>query len=240
MSLNGNVKTGKWEILPNKKLLINRVTDEVLYQNAFIDDALLILQKSGNQEDSFVLININKIPDLNALKYLEDLEEKKLIASEPTERGVIKISASGKIIGNDIYKGAKVKSHDGKIISGVFQVEPLAKNKFIEVHNGNISRVYFVRTYFTFEKKEVKVEEDQFKDLLGSKVLTNLKEVNKEYNVSFTLTDIEKDSYEVRVNEDGVITKAVDIQQRTIVILAIIAVLILFTCLGFYIYFDTL
>lgn len=236
MSLNGNVKTGKWEILPNKKLLINRVSDEVLYQNAFIDDALLILQKSGNQEDSFVLININKIPDLNALKYLEDLEEKKQIASEPIENGVVKILANGRVIGNDIYKGVKVKSHDGKIISGIFQVEPVAKNKFIEVQNGIIIRVYSIRTYLTSEKKEVKIEEEQFHEFLGSKVLTNLEELNKKYNVSFTLTDSDKITYEVKVNEDGIITRAIDIQERAFVKIAIfIAFLILCILLGLYI-----
>ena len=70
MSVNGAAKTGKWELLPNGKLLVDRVSDQIVLKNQFIDEALMILQKSASDDDPFILVDEKKIPDLDVLRYL--------------------------------------------------------------------------------------------------------------------------------------------------------------------------
>ena len=62
MSVNGMVVTGKWELPPNGKLLINRLSDRIVLNHQFIDYALMILQESGSDEDPFLLVgkSVNK------------------------------------------------------------------------------------------------------------------------------------------------------------------------------------
>lgn len=227
MSLNGNVKIGKWEMLPNKKLLVNRLKDEILYENAFIDDALFILQKSGSQENSFVLININKIPDLDALKYLSDIEEKKKIPENRNEKGGLKLLRNGEIYGSDIMIGANVQSHDGRIVSGIFKSGSLSENAFIEVSAGVVTRVFYILTYFTTDNKQVEIEQMPLYGLVNARVITNLLDINKKPNEKFILKDSDNIVYEVIVNEENIITNIIDVQERAFIMWVIVGIFLL-------------
>jgi hypothetical protein len=77
MSYNGIVKTGTWELLPTNQLLINRVNDEIILEHLFVNKDLLILKKTGRNDNPFILINKVEIPDLNVEQYLSELEKKK-------------------------------------------------------------------------------------------------------------------------------------------------------------------
>lgn len=72
MSLNGQVQFGKWEYRPaTQRLLIERPTDAILMQSAFIDDGLMILKKSASDDPTFILVNSAVIPDLDVVGYLQ-------------------------------------------------------------------------------------------------------------------------------------------------------------------------
>lgn len=74
MSLNGQVQFGKWEYRPStQRLLIERPTDALLLQNAFIDKGLMILKKSGGPDPAIILVNRTVIPDMDVVRYLEKL-----------------------------------------------------------------------------------------------------------------------------------------------------------------------
>jgi hypothetical protein len=74
MTSNGSTKTGKWELLPTKQLLIDRNSDQIILDHLFVDKALLILKLSGVNERPFILINTEEIPDLDVLAYLKNIE----------------------------------------------------------------------------------------------------------------------------------------------------------------------
>jgi hypothetical protein len=69
--VNGQAIVGTWEYRQaSKRLLINRVSDNILLQNGFFSNALLVLKKSGSEDPGFILVNREKIPDLNYVEYL--------------------------------------------------------------------------------------------------------------------------------------------------------------------------
>lgn len=72
MSLSGKVKMGTWEYLAEaKSILIDRVQDQILLNHAFLDNAVMILKFDGtSNDDLFILVNQNIIPDLEVLSYL--------------------------------------------------------------------------------------------------------------------------------------------------------------------------
>ena len=74
MTSNGTTKTGKWELLPTNQLLIDRKSDQIILDHLFVDKALLILKLTGANEQPFILINADVIPDLDVLGYLKKFE----------------------------------------------------------------------------------------------------------------------------------------------------------------------
>ena len=73
MSLDGQVKIGKWEYLaPAKSLLIDRIEDKILLNQYFVDTAVMAL-KMDNTDKSFILANEQIIPDYNVADYLKKL-----------------------------------------------------------------------------------------------------------------------------------------------------------------------
>lgn len=77
ISKNGSAIKGSWEYLPEaRSIFINRGSDSILYNEAFLSKAVLILKKDGTENDFFVLANENIIPDLDAIKYLRSLRSK--------------------------------------------------------------------------------------------------------------------------------------------------------------------
>ncbi len=72
ISENGIVTFGKWELLNRANSILIEYTHSIrLYNQAFFDEAILALRLDGTQ-DFFILVNQNKIPDLNIVKYIND------------------------------------------------------------------------------------------------------------------------------------------------------------------------
>jgi len=79
LSKNGKVQIGKWDYFPEaKSLLIDRNTDKILCNEAFIDKGVLILRLDGTDNQFFMLANENIVPDLDAIGYLKNLRYQKL------------------------------------------------------------------------------------------------------------------------------------------------------------------
>src|SRR6266542_5093632 len=78
MSLNGQVSIGKWEYLSAaRSLLIDRIQDQILLNQNFIDPAVMILKRDGLKDENLILINEILIPDLNVTDYLKKLYYRK-------------------------------------------------------------------------------------------------------------------------------------------------------------------
>ena len=84
MSVNGQVQLGRWEYREStQRLLIERPTDAILLQSAFVDNALMVLKKSGSNDLAFLLVNRSEVPGLDYETYLMNYVDRKgLVYSE--------------------------------------------------------------------------------------------------------------------------------------------------------------
>ncbi|WP_157576689.1 hypothetical protein [Asinibacterium sp. OR53] len=234
MALNGNVTEGKWELLPNSKLLINRMVDQIMLQNMFIDDALMALQKSGSNDEPFVLINEKKIPDLNALKYLQQVDEKKLNDSV-TDGNKSVVLESGTIIGNPFYRFKKVEGIDGSIVSGVFRSNRKSIEEYVVVKSGVIEETYYVKHY-SIDGFDITIHQSDWNSLQkGDKVLN----FSKSGIPNRFKAKIEGESYTITLNEEGVITKLRTLGATIFVIGIMIALLVAALAIAINRYFSS-
>lgn len=123
MSKEGNVITGTWEYLSYaNSLLIDRGQDKRLYNQGFIDECIMVLKLDGTMEDYHILVNQNKIPDLNYKNYLrlKTIKEKNLKQFSLVNGGMLfceectsNISFFGFDIGLRIFNDDLVPIDDG-------------------------------------------------------------------------------------------------------------------------------
>ncbi|MCF8272970.1 MAG: hypothetical protein K9I95_03980 [Flavobacteriaceae bacterium] len=106
MSLNGQVKMGKWKYYPAaRSIKIDRITDQILLNQAFFDKAVMILKYDGLPDrDLFTLADANVIPDLDVKKYLLSVINTKLNVT------------TDKLLGGnslEVYRGASMMTKEG-------------------------------------------------------------------------------------------------------------------------------
>lgn len=120
----GEVATGKWEYLPSmQSLLIEYDGKRRMYNQGFLDKAVLLLRKEGT-EKMFTLANLRLLPDLNIENYLlqqiETVEKKDSSSEQKTSLKVFVKSGKPLLIwkvddrpGIYIRPGEKVTMEDG-------------------------------------------------------------------------------------------------------------------------------
>lgn len=78
ISREGKVEIGRWEFLEEAhSFLIKRESGTFLYNQGFLDKAVLILKVDGKEHDFLTLANENALPDLDVKGYLEKLRYRK-------------------------------------------------------------------------------------------------------------------------------------------------------------------
>jgi len=71
VSKRGDVATGRWEYLSViQSMLIEYNGKKSIYNQGFVDNVVMALLKDGTEE-LFLLANVQKLPDLNVVGYLE-------------------------------------------------------------------------------------------------------------------------------------------------------------------------
>lgn len=84
VSKKGDVTTGHWEYLPvMQSLLIEHGNRKRMYNQGFVDNVVMALRKDGTEE-IFLLANQQAIPDMEAVKYLEQKDKSINKASSPS------------------------------------------------------------------------------------------------------------------------------------------------------------
>ena len=206
MSVNGTAVIGKWELLPNGKLLIDRVSDKIMLENQFIDDALMILQKSDSDDEPFVLVDEQIIKDHDVLKYLKNIEEKR-ITSDSIEKGTVEILSSGNIIYKDIVIGYRVEQYKGFIVSGTFDLNLSGQRRFMVVENGIITDLYYLVSYTDDRNREIEICQKATYLASGSRV-SNFHPDEIDFDKKFCVN--EKTSpynpYNIKIDSKGIVT----------------------------------
>jgi hypothetical protein len=153
------VQVGKWDYFPEaKSLLIDRITDKILCNEAFIDKGVMVLKLDGTKNRFFVLANENIVPDLNAKKYLKKLRYQKLhIAEVNLANGtILEIQREENQyeiaeIGNPVFVDSE-PFEDGK-----YQLAE--KNKYIEIHKGRIFKTLIETNYTNPDNQEIIIQQ---------------------------------------------------------------------------------
>jgi hypothetical protein len=232
MSVNGSVVIGKWELLPNGKLLIDRVSDKIMLENQFIDDAVMILKKSASEEDPFVLVDEKKIPDLDVLKYLYKFEET-YIPIHPLEPNTVEIQPSGSIRFEEIEIGYRVKHHDGLIVSGTFELNMTNIRRFMVVENGIITDLYYLVSYLDEKNREIEIRQKSKYLTSGSKVENfHLLDISFNKEVTLRLFDDAKVRYNTKIDSSGNVIILID-KDALYLLFGLILVLLFFGYLTF-------
>jgi hypothetical protein len=175
LSVNGKVVEGRWELLPTGKLLINRVTDQILLQQGFIDEGILLLKKSGTEDMPFMLINEKVITDKNPMKYLQKVEAKKLnYTLYKTEDGIT-LNNNNSSTGN-FEVGATVTYDNGIKVNGELQLIT-SPDKYISLIDGVIQDSYFIKEYDTSLNVKLLVKRHEESGLSIGDTIINFKEL---------------------------------------------------------------
>ena len=147
MSKEGKVVTGTWDLLPNGKFLINRIVDEIMLQYDFVDEAIMIMKKSGTNDDPFILLNEVIIKDYNVINYLENFEAKKLGFDLFETLDGRKVNNKNSSTGS-FEIGSTIKYNDGTSVNG--ELKSINKpGLYIKLIFGVIQSKYYKKIYKT-------------------------------------------------------------------------------------------
>lgn len=170
LSKNGQVQIGKWDYFPEaKSLLIDRNTDKILCNEAFIDKGVMVLRIDGTDNRFFILANENIVPDLDANRYLKELRYQKLKIAETklVDGRILEVAREDEyfspVIGNQVTVEA------APIEDGKYQLAEA--KKYYEVKKGRIFKILTETIYINPDNHEIVVhQQDSWKIRKGDEV----------------------------------------------------------------------
>jgi len=158
LSKNGQVQIGKWDYFPEaKSLLIDRNSDKILCNEAFIDKGVLVLKLDGTESNFFILANENIVPDLDANRYLNELRYQKLriIATKLADGKILEVKkqdySDQPQIGNSVTVEAEL------IDDGKYQLA--TQNQYFEIKKGQIFKKLTETKYINPEGEEIQIQQ---------------------------------------------------------------------------------
>lgn len=158
MSLNGQVQIGKWEYLTSaKSILIDRIKDKILLNQAFLDSAVIILKIDGLNNGFFVLANEMLMPDLDVKNHLKSVLHKKFnVITAPLEDG----KTLEVYIGYNQFEpqvGMKTTIEDCKPEDGKYKSEESGYN--YQIKNGEIIGITKLFKYYINNNLSLTIEQ---------------------------------------------------------------------------------
>jgi hypothetical protein len=164
LSKNGQVQIGSWEYFPEaKSLLINRITDKILCNEAFINNAVMILKLDGTENRFFVFVNENIIPDLNVFDYLKKLRNQKLLIIELilSDGRKLEVHRTNEfytypIIGNLVsFQEDDTNSQD--VEDGIYKLSE--DDKYFEINKSKIKKILTETKYINPDQEEIIIQQ---------------------------------------------------------------------------------
>jgi hypothetical protein len=164
LSKNGQVQIGKWDYFPEaKSLLIDRNSDKILCNEAFIDKGVMVLRLDGTENKFFILANENIVPDLDANRYLKELRYQKLKIEERklNDGRILEVAKEEEF--NNPKIGNAVSVDAEPIEDGKYQ---LAKSKnYYEVKKGKIYKIITETTYTNPDNEKIVIHQQDFTEI---------------------------------------------------------------------------
>lgn len=201
MSLNGIVKTGSWKLLTTNQLLIDRLTDKILLEHVFVEDALLVLKLADTENTPFILINKQQLPDLDVKGYLDRYESTYKLSPISSSTGYILLD-SNQIKGDSFYVNKLISFESGILLTGVYRVARSDSEMYIELANNWVKRVFFLHHYNSGDLNIAIEQDEPFNLQQGDKVVGGKLPVNMEIQ----LKNDEGEKFNITINDQNVIT----------------------------------
>jgi len=208
LSKNGQVQIGKWDYFPEaKSLLIDRNTDKILCNEAFIDRGVMVLRLDGTDSRFFILANENLVPDLDANRYLKKLRYQKLKITETklVDGKILEVQLGEEWqqpqIGNPVTVEAE------PIEDGKYQLAEA--KKYYEVKKGRIFKILTKTTYTNPDKHEIVIhQQDNWKIRNGDEAFMFGKHIdNGVINFSKNRNLVVKDGKVIRLERKNAVTR---------------------------------
>jgi hypothetical protein len=172
MSKSGEVNYGSWDYLPEmRSIVINRIKNSILCNEAYIDEGVMILQLDGTSNQFFILANANVIPDLDINKYLSKKSNEILNIESRT-------LVDGKLL--EIHQGRSLHSIIGSSVSiemeevadGVYEIA--GENKFYEITGSRIIQITTAIIYQNLEEIAITIyQRSNYEITIGDLVFIN-------------------------------------------------------------------
>lgn len=216
LSKNGQVQIGKWDYFPEaKSLLIDRNTDKILCNEAFIDKGVMILRLDGTDSRFFILANENIVPDLNAKRYLKEVRYQKLKIEETklVDGRILEVQREDEY--SSIAIGNPVTVEADPIEDGKYQLAET--KKYYEVKKGRILRILAETTYKNPDKHEIIIhQQDNWKIRNGDEAFMFGKHIdNAIINFSKNRILIVKDGKVIRLERKNAVTRYLSKKWKT-------------------------
>ncbi len=195
LSKNGNVQIGKWDYFPEaKSLLIDRNSDKILCNAAFVDNGVMILKLDGTENKFFMLANENIVPDLDADRYLKKLRNQKLgiAQAELNDGRILEVQRESENISPKL--GDPVTIDAEKIEDGKYQLaqkQKYYKQKYYEIKRSHIFKILTETKYINPNGQEIYIQQQDnleikngdYVYMFGQPVKTTLINFNKTKNL---------------------------------------------------------
>jgi hypothetical protein len=164
LSKNGQAQIGKWDYFPEaRSLLIDRISDKILCNEAFIDEGVLILKLDGTDNQFFTLANENIIPNLNIGEYLNNIRNEKLFFCHQKLVNGTMLDIQRTHSQTTIEVGNKVSINDENIPDGMYPIND--EKKIYEIKNNEIIQIFTVNIYKTSSETEITVHQKNYWDI---------------------------------------------------------------------------
>ena len=183
VSKAGVVSGGRYEVLHRANaVLIEYSGQKILFKQAFVDDAVIVLLQDGHASGYMLLANEALIPDLDVLgyldrKYMEPLRQqaRAVKAEKAAEEKAKRLKHPNQLLGDidgeevrvwftghsrSIRAGLRLTVGDRPAPDDVYNFD--SRNNTIECHGGVISSVYFLNSVTCSDGTELVVQEDPF------------------------------------------------------------------------------
>lgn len=173
ISKEGKVEIGRWEFLEEAhSFLINRESGKYLYNQGFLDKAVLILKVDGKEHDFLTLANENVLSDLDVKGYLEKLRYRKhnILKIELEDGSFLEVErdydTNFPVVGNRVTVAGGQAAAPGK-----YRLKN--DNQILEVAKGKIQAILQL-TQYNYNNRLIEIEQQDLEDISeGDNVIVN-------------------------------------------------------------------
>jgi hypothetical protein len=210
---NGVISEGKWEILPNDKIIITYASKTLPFTIVFFKQNWLILSKTEGDTISTLFLTNNK--DLTLSSMLDELiSAKALDIDYISQSNDLYINA--KMFNNSIIQiGAKLKS-EYDINDGVFYSTKYT-DQYLSLKNGIVVEIYLIKKY-KIEQGKIRIKQKNREISIGDTV----------QNFNTNMKSIKIDDHEIKFDSSGKVIKIQNFLARLVIeALAVLVLLII-------------